>query len=66
MISSLFRIKVLTALRIPTHSNFEETAGDGKNLALMDIQPRERLIEFSRRSNELTKVASIHLSLLWF
>ena len=30
--------KVLTALRIPkTFLNFEENAGDGKNLALMDI-----------------------------
>ena len=31
--------KVLTALRIPkTFLNFEENAGDGKNLALMDIR----------------------------
>ena len=60
--------KVLTALRIPkTFLNFEETAGDGKNLALMDIR-------FTRTVNrvqqaflmELTKVASIHLFLLGF
>ena len=51
--------KVLTALRIPkSFLNFEETAGDGKNLALMDIR-------FTRTVNriqqaflmELTKVA---------
>lgn len=60
--------KVLTALRIPkTFLNFEETAGDGTNLALMDIR-------FTRTVNrvqqaflmELTKVASIHLFLLGF
>ena len=60
--------KVLTALRIPkTFLNFEETAGDGKNLALMDIR-------FTRTINriqqaflmELTKVATIHLFLLGF
>lgn len=60
--------KVLTALRIPkSFLNFEETAGDGKNLALMDIR-------FTRTVNriqqaflmELTKVASIHLYLLGF
>ena len=60
--------KVLTALRIPkSFLNFEEAAGDGKNLALMDIR-------FTRTINriqqaflmELTKVASIHLFLLGF
>lgn len=60
--------KVLTALMIPkTFLNFEETAGDGKNLALMDVR-------FARTINriqqaflmELTKVASIHLFLLGF
>lgn len=60
--------KVLTALRIPkSFLNFEENAGDGKNLALMDIR-------FTRTINriqqaflmELTKVASIHLFLLGF
>lgn len=60
--------KVLTALRIPkTFLNFEENAGDGKNLALMDIR-------FTRTINriqqaflmELTKIASIHLYLLGF
>lgn len=60
--------KVLTALQIPkTFLNFEETAGDGKNLALMDIR-------FTRTINriqqaflmELNKIASIHLFLLGF
>jgi hypothetical protein len=60
--------KVLTALRIPrTFLNFDEAAGDGKNLALMDIR-------FTRTVNriqqaflmELTKVATIHLYLLGF
>ena len=60
--------KVLTALRIPkSFLNFEETAGEGKNLALMDVR-------FTRTINriqqaflmELTKVASIHLFLLGF
>ena len=60
--------KVFTALRIPkSFLNFEEAAGEGKNLALMDIR-------FTRTVNriqqaflmELTKVASIHLFLLGF
>lgn len=60
--------KVLTALRIPkTFLNFEETTGDGKNLALMDVR-------FTRTINriqqaflmELTKIVSIHLYLLGF
>ena len=60
--------KVFTALRIPkTFLNFEENAGDGKNLALLDIR-------FTRTINrvqqaflmELTKIATIHLFLLGF
>lgn len=60
--------KVLTALRIPkSFLNFEEAAGDGKNLALMDVR-------FTRTINriqqaflmELTKIASIHLYILGF
>lgn len=60
--------KVLTALNIPkAFLNFEEAAGNGQNLALMDVR-------FARRINiiqqaflmELTKVASIHLYLLGF
>lgn len=60
--------KLFTALGIPkTFLNYEEGAGDGKNLALMDIR-------FTRRINriqqaflmELTKIATIHLYLLGF
>ena len=60
--------KVFTALSVPkAFLNFEESAGDGKNLALMDIR-------FTRRINriqqaflmEMTKIASIHLYILGF
>lgn len=60
--------KVCTALRIPrSFLNFEDAAGDGKNLSLMDVR-------FSRTVNriqqaflmELTKIACIHLYLLKF
>ena len=60
--------KVFTALGIPkSFLNFEENAGDGKNLALMDVR-------FTRRINriqqafllELTKIASIHLYIMGF
>ena len=60
--------KVLTALRIPkTFLNFEENAGDGKNLALMDIR-FTRVINRIQQAflMELTKVASIHLYMLGF
>ena len=60
--------KVLTALRIPkSFLNFEEGAGDGKNLALMDIR-FTRVINRIQQAflMELTKVASIHLYLLGF
>ena len=55
--------KVLTALRVPrSFLNFEETAGDGKNLSLLDVR-------FTRTVNriqqallmELNKIAIIHL-----
>ena len=60
--------KVFTALRIPkTFLNFEENAGDGKNLALMDVR-FTRIINRIQQAflMELTKVASIHLYLLGF
>ena len=60
--------KVLTALRIPkTFLNFEENAGDGKNLALMDIR-FTRVINRIQQAflMELTRVAAIHLYLLGF
>ena len=59
---------MLTALRIPkSFLNFEENAGDGKNLALMDIR-FTRVINRIQQAflMELTKVASIHLYLLGF
>lgn len=60
--------KILTALRIPkAFLNFEETAGDGKNLSLMDVR-------FTRTINrvqqtvllELNKICIIHLAFLGF
>lgn len=60
--------KVVTALGVPkSFLNFEDSVGDGKNLALMDVR-------FTRKINriqqaflmELTKIASIHLYLLGF
>lgn len=60
--------KVLTALRIPkSFLNFEDNAGDGKNLALMDIR-FTRVINRVQQAflMELTKIASIHLYLLGF
>ena len=60
--------KVCTALRIPKpFLNFEESAGEGKNLSLLDIR-------FTRTVNriqqaflmELTKIATIHLYILGF
>ena len=60
--------KLATALRVPkAFMNFEETAGDGKNLALMDIR-FTRIINHIQQAflMELTKIASIHLYLLGF
>ena len=60
--------QVMTALRVPGEFlNFEQSAGNGKNLALKDIR-------FTRTINriqqalimELTKIATIHLYLLGF
>ena len=59
---------MLTALRIPkSFLNFEENAGDGKNLALMDVR-FTRVINRIQQAflMELTKVATIHLYLLGF
>ena len=48
--------KVLTALRIPkTFLNFEEAAGDGKNLALMDIR-------FTRTINRIQQAFLMELT----
>ena len=60
--------KVLTALRIPkSFLNFEEAAGEAKNLALMDIRFTSTVNRIQQAFlMELTKVASIHLFLLGF
>lgn len=60
--------KVLTALRMPkTFLNFEEAAGDGKNLALMDVRFTRTINRIQQAFlTELTKIASIHLYLLGF
>lgn len=60
--------KVLTALRIPsTFLNFEEAAGDGKNLSLMDIRFSRTVARIQQALiMELTKIATIHLYLLGF
>lgn len=60
--------KVLTALRIPKQFlNFEESAGDGGNLALQDIRFTRTINSFQQAFlMELTKVAIIHLYLLGF
>jgi hypothetical protein len=60
--------KLVTALRVPkSFLNFEEAAGDGKNLSLLDVR-------FTRTVNriqqallmELNKICIIHLYLLGF
>ena len=60
--------KIVTALRVPkSFLNFEEAAGDGKNLSLLDVR-------FMRTVNriqqalllELNKIATIHLLMLGF
>lgn len=60
--------KVLTALRIPkAFLNFEESAGDGKNLSLMDIRFTRTVARVQQAMlMELTKIATIHLYLLGF
>lgn len=60
--------KVLTALRMPkAFLNFEESAGDGKNLSLMDIRFARTVARIQQALlMELTKIATIHLYLLGF
>lgn len=60
--------KLLAALRIPkAFIGFEESVGDGKNLALMDIR-FARTINKVQKSliQELNKIALIHLYILGF
>lgn len=60
--------KVCAALRIPqSFLNFEESQGDGKNLALMDVRFARTINRFQQAFlMELTKIATIHLYLLGF
>ena len=60
--------KVCAALRIPqSFLNFEETQGDGKGLALMDVRFARTINRYQQAFlMELTKVATIHLYLLGF
>lgn len=60
--------KVFTALGVPkSFLNFEEAAGDGKNLALMDVRFTRKIIRIQQAFlMELTKIATIHLYLLGF
>lgn len=60
--------KVCAALRIPqSFLNFEESTGDGKNLALMDVRFARTINRFQQAFlMELTKIATIHLYLLGF
>ena len=58
--------KVLCALKVPkAFLNFEENAGDGKNLALMDIRFSRSVMRVQQSIIlELTKIATIHLYLM--
>lgn len=60
--------KVCAALRIPqSFLNFEESQGDGKNLALMDVRFARTINKYQQAFlMELTKIATIHLYLLGF
>ncbi len=60
--------KVFTALGVPkSFLNFEDAAGDGKNLALMDVRFTRKIIRIQQAFlMELTKIATIHLYLLGF
>lgn len=60
--------KVLAGLRIPkSFLNFEESTGDGKNLALMDVRFARVIVRIQQAFlMELTKIVTIHLYLLGF
>lgn len=62
------QMKVLSALRIPKpFLNFEEQAGDGKNLSLLDIRFAKTINRIQQALiMELTKIGMIHLYLLGF
>ncbi len=60
--------KMVTALRVPkTFLGFEEPAGDGKNLALLDIRFARTINRIQQSMiQELNKIAIIHLYMLGF
>jgi len=60
--------KLLTALRVPkAFLGFEETVGDGKNLALQDIRFARTINKIQKSMiQELNKIAIIHLYVLGF
>jgi hypothetical protein len=60
--------KLCTALRVPkSFLNFEEAAGDGKNLSLLDVRFTKTVNRVQQMMiMELTKVCIIHLYLLGF
>ena len=60
--------KLLTALRVPkTFLGFEEPAGDGKNLSLLDIRFARTINRIQQSMiQELNKLAIIHLYILGF
>lgn len=60
--------KVLAGLRIPkTFLNYEESVGDGKNLALMDVRFTRVITRIQQAFlMELTKIVTIHLYLMGF
>ena len=60
--------KVLTALRMPKEFlNFENSAGDGKNLSMLDIRFAKTINKIQQALlMELTKIVTIHLYVLGF
>jgi len=60
--------KICAALRVPkSFLNFEETAGDGKNLSLMDVRFMRTINRIQQTMLlELNKICIIHLAFLGF
>lgn len=60
--------KICAALRVPkSFLNFEETAGDGKNLSLMDVRFMRTVNRIQQTMLlELNKICIIHLAFLGF
>lgn len=60
--------KIVTSLRVPkSFLNFEEAAGDGKNLSLLDVRFMRTVSRIQQALLlELNKIATIHLLMLGF